>query len=301
MSQPNSLRSILFALAANFSIFLAKITAALITGSGAMLAEAIHSLADSGNQLLLLLGLKRAKRPPNDEYPLGFGKTIYFWSFIVALMMFSMGGMFSVYEGIHKLYHPEPLSAPWLALIVLLFSIGAEGVSMWGCLQEVNKVRGERNYFTWFRESRQSELLVVFGEDLAALVGLSMAFFAVLLSMITGNPVFDAMGSVIIGLLLLVIAVMIGVEVKSLLIGQSVEPALRKELVELIEAQPGVVSVYNVITMQLGSDVMLAVKAKMEQHADQGELIAAINACEQEIQTQFPQVVWCFFEPDNAD
>jgi len=171
----DSVKSIIFALCANLAIAISKLIAAVVTGSSAMMAESVHSLADSGNQLLLLLGIKHAKRPPSPDYPLGFGKAVYFWSFIVALILFSMGGAYSIYEGIHKLHHPEPLSYPYVAVGVLLFSIAAESVSMWGCLREVNKELRGRSLGQWFRETRQSELLVVFGEDLAALLGLTLA------------------------------------------------------------------------------------------------------------------------------
>jgi cation diffusion facilitator family transporter len=299
--QANSLKSIFFALAANFSIFVAKLAAALYTGSGAMLAEAIHSLADSGNQLLLIVGLRGAKRPPNDKHPLGYGKTIYFWSFIVALILFSMGGMFSVYEGIHKLQHPEPLSAPWIAIGVLGFSIIAESISLWGCLREVNKIREGRSLFTWFRESRESELLVVFGEDIAALLGLTFALVAVSLAMLTGNPVFDALGSVVIGVLLIIIALMIGIQVKRLLIGQGVDPATHTAIITFLEEQAEIKKVFNLITLQLGQDVMVAVKAEMENYQNQSEMIKAINRCEKRLKAAYPQVVWSFFEPDLQD
>lgn len=295
----DSLKSIFFALGANAAIFLAKLVAALMTGSGAMLAEAIHSLADTGNQILLLVGLKQSKRPPTPDYPLGFGKSIYFWSFIVALIMFSLGGMFSIYEGVHKLQHPEPLSRPWLAVAVLVFSIVAESVSLWGCLREVNKVRGERSLVTWFRESRQSELLVVFGEDLAALLGLTFALFAVGVTMATGNPFYDALGSIVIGALLIVIAVLIGVEVKSLLIGQGVEPALKQKMIESLEQEDTIENVLNLLTFQLGNDVMVAVKAQMQNCVTADELVNAINDCESRFKERFPEILWLFFEPDN--
>ena len=178
------IKSIFFALGANLAIAIAKLVAAVLTGSGSMMAESIHSLADCCNQLLLLVGIKHAKRPPSPDYPLGFGKAVYFWSFIVALILFSMGGLYSIYEGIHKLHHPKPLNYALVAVGVLLFSIIAESVSMWGCLREVNKERRGRSLRQWFRETRQSDLLVVFGEDLAALIGLSFALIAVLCAMV---------------------------------------------------------------------------------------------------------------------
>lgn len=297
----NSLTSVFFALAANIAIFAAKLAAALYTGSGAMLAEAIHSLADSGNQLLLIVGLRGAKRPANDKHPLGYGKTIYFWSFIVALLLFSMGGMFSVYEGVHKLHHPESLASPWLAIGVLLFAMVAEGISLWGCLREVNKIRGNQSLRTWFRETRQSELLVVFGEDVAALLGLAFALLAVGLVILTGNPLFDALGSIIIGLLLIIVALMIGAEVKQLLIGQGVDPATKQAITDFLLEQEEIKNVLNLITLQLGSDVMVAVKAEMEDFQNQKEMIEAINRCERRLKQSFPQIVWSFFEPDLRD
>lgn len=297
----NSVKAILFALGANFTIFVAKLTAALITGSGAMLAEAVHSLADSGNQGLLLFGIRQSKRPPSDEHPLGWGKALYFWSFLVAILLFSAGGMFSLYEGWHKLSHPEALRAPWVAIGVLVFSILAEVVSFAACVREVNKVRAGRSYWAWFRQSRNSELLVIFGEDLAALVGLVLALAAVSIAMITGNPMFDAIGTLSIGALLIVIAVLIAVEVKALLIGQGVDPAERRRMVDFLGEQPEVASVLNLLTLQMGSDVLLSIKAQMNRQADDVALVAAINAVEVRVRAAFPQVRWCFFEPDVAD
>ena len=169
MSAPaNSLKSILYALGANLAIAVAKLAAAIHTGSGAMLAEAVHSIADCGNQGLLIWGLKSARTPPSPDYPLGWGKAIYFWSFIVAIMLFSLGGLFAIYEGLHKLGEPEQMEAPWVAIAVLLFSIVAESISLWGCVREINKVRAGRSLWHWLRESRQSELVVILGEDIAA-------------------------------------------------------------------------------------------------------------------------------------
>lgn len=297
----NSLRAILLALGANFAIFLSKLVAALVTGSGAMLAEAVHSLADCGNQGLLLLGMRQADRPPSDDYPLGWGRAPYFWSFLVAMLLFSVGGMFSIYEGIHKLSHPEPLKWPWLAIGVLGFGVIAESVSMHGCLTEVNKARGERSLWQWFRETRSSELLVIFGEDLAALFGLAVALLAVLATMITGNLVYDAAGTIVIGVLLVVVAVAVANEVKALLIGQGVEPRQREAMLAFINARPEVDVVLNLITMQMGPDVMVAVKARMSPAPDQSTLIANINHVERAMKEQFPAIRWSFFEPDVAD
>jgi cation diffusion facilitator family transporter len=297
----DSRRAIFLALGANFAIFVAKLVAALFTGSGAMLAEAVHSLADCANQGLLLLGMRQAKRPPSADYPLGWGRALYFWSFLVAMMLFSVGGMFSIYEGVHKLTHAEPLSYPWLAVGVLVFSIVMESVSMHGCMQEVNKAREGRPLWIWFRETRASELLVIFGEDLAALIGLCLALLAVLLTMLTGNLLFDAMGTIAIGVLLIVVAVAIAVEVKALLIGQGVEPRRRAEMVAFLEARPEIARVFNVLTLQMGSDVMVAIKAEMRPTPTNRSLVEAINIVEAEFRAEFKDVRWSFFEPDVAD
>jgi cation diffusion facilitator family transporter len=299
--QGNSIRAIFFALGANFAIFLAKLVAAVITGSSAMLAEAVHSLAYCGNQLLLLLGIRQAKRPPSPDYPLGYGKAVYFWSFLVALMLFSVGGMFSIYEGLHKLSSEEPLKSPLIAVAVLAFGIIVESVSMRACMIEVNKARGGRNLWRWFRSSRQAELVVIFGEDLAALLGLVLALIAVVIAMVTGNPVWDAIGTLAIGVLLIVVAVFISVEVKAMLIGQSVDPAVRTQMQEFLDGRPEVAQVYNLLTLQLGNDVMVSVKARMQGVDSADGLIAAINTVERDLRGRFPQVRFCFFEPDVED
>jgi cation diffusion facilitator family transporter len=297
----DSLKTIFYALGANFAIFVAKSVAAVITGSAAMTAEAVHSLADCGNQGLLLVGMKNAKAPPTSDHPLGHGKAVYFWSFLVALMLFSVGGAFSIYEGAHKLSNPEPLKSAWVAIGVLVFGIVAESFSMWGCLREVNKARGTRSLWRWFRESRQSELIVIFGEDLAALLGLVFALIAVLLTMATGNPIFDAIGTLAIGVLLVVVAIGIGIEVKTLLIGRSVDPVLRNEISEFVEQRPEVARVFKLITLQLGPDVMVSIKAEMQAGFSATGLIEAINAVERDLKTRFPEIRWSFFEPDIAD
>ena len=294
----DSTRAILFALGANFAIAVAKGTAAFFTGSSAMLAETVHSLADCGNQVLLLLGIRRARKPPSPDYPLGYGKEIYFWSFLVALMLFSVGGMFSLYEGIHKLQHPEQIKHWWWAVGVLTFGIIAEGVSMRACLQEVNKSRGSRSLWQWFRQSRQAELVVIFGEDLAALVGLVLALVAVVLAVISGNPLWDAIGTIAIGALLVVVAVFVAIEVKAMLIGQSVDPEREQEMRRFIEAREEVGRVISVITLQLGNEVMVAVQAEMRENQSAQQLTEEINRVERAFKAQFTEVRWSFFEPD---
>lgn len=296
----NSVKSIFYALGANFLIAIAKTIAAIVTGSGSMVAEAIHSFADCSNQLLLLWGVKSSKRPPSLEHPLGAGKAIYFWSFIVALILFSVGGGYSIYEGMHKLNSTEPLAYPYIAIGVLIFGILAEGVALRGCIQQINKVRNGRSFYRWFRESRQSELLVIFGEDFAAVIGLTCALAAIVTTWITGNPVYDAYGSIAIGCLLVIVAIMVGIEVKSLLIGQGVEQHIKKDMVDFLEQQESVEKIYNMLTLQLGNDVMVAVKVKMTTTEGSG-IEGTINATEAAFKEKFPQVMWLFFEPDNRD
>jgi cation diffusion facilitator family transporter len=300
-AKPDSIRSILYALFANSAIAVAKFVAAYWTGSGAMLAEAIHSVADSCNQLLLLFGMKQSRKPPDQEYPLGYGKSIYFWSFLVAVILFSLGGMFSVYEGIHKFSNPEPLKQPMIAVSVLLFAIIAESLSLWGCMRAVNKERGRRPIPRWFRESRSSELLVVFGEDVAALLGLFLALIAILTAAITGNPIYDAIGTMIIGGLLIIVAVLLAIEVKALLIGQGVESALREKMMAFLHQRTEIDEVYNLLSLQMGPDAMIAVKARMRPTGSEDGLINAINDVERDFKDAFPMTTWLFFEPDNSD
>lgn len=296
----DSTRAILFALGANFAIACAKGVAAFFTGSSAMLAETVHSLADCGNQLLLILGMKQSKRPASDEYPLGYGKAIYFWSFLVAVMLFTVGGMYSLYEGWHKLHElgqPET-GKLWWAVGVLVFAICAEGMSMRACLQEVDKVRGDRSFWQWFRTSRQAELIVIFGEDLAALFGLILALAAVLLTIYTGNPLWDALGTLAIGLLLIVVAVFVAIEVKAMLIGQRMDPDREDALRAFIQAQPEIDHVLSLITLQLGNDVMMSVQAVMKEHENVAGFIQQINSIERRIKAEFKEIRWSFFEPE---
>lgn len=299
--QDASIKSILFALLANFGIAITKTVAAVITGSGSMLAESIHSFADCGNQGLLFLGLNKSKRKPDSDHPLGYGKEIYFWSFIVALILFSMGGMFSIYEGIHKLSSHEGLTSPLIAVVVLSVSMVLEGASLYGCVTQINKLRHNESLWTWVKDTRKSELVVVLGEDIAALLGLSFALIAVLLSIITGNPVFDAIGSIGIGVLLVFISFFLAIKVKSLLIGQSTDDETRKKIISILEARPEVEKLLNLITLQLGAQIMVAVKARMKIVDSAEQLIKNINTCEAELKKHNPAINWVFFEPDIED
>ncbi len=305
MSQ-SSTRAILYALGANLGIGAAKAVAAAVTGSGAMLAEAIHSLADCTNQVLLFIGMARSRRPPTPEHPLGHGKAVYFWSFLVAVLLFSMGGLFSLYKGVHELRAAvetggHGLDRPWVAVVVLVVGIVLEGLSLAGALRESRTERRGRGLWRWFRTSRRSELLVVVGEDLAAVLGLSIALAAVLLAVATGDPAYDAWGSIAIGVLLVVVAVGVGAEVRSLLIGESADPDTARRIRNLVAAQPGVDEVLNLITLQLGPEVMVAVKARMAEQDSVAELVEVINRAEVALKRAFPEVRWVFFEPDVRD
>ena len=295
-SQDSTVRAILYAFIANFGIAVAKTWAAVLTGSGSMLAEAIHSYADTGNQVLLYLGLKQSQRPPDEEHPLGYGKLSYFWSFIVAILLFSMGGLFSIYEGYHKLLPPEPLSHVWVAILVLLFAILLEGGSLFGAIREIRKVKGDRPFGDWLKHTRNSELVVVLGEDVGAQLGLMLALAFLGLALYTGNPVYDAMGSICIGVVLLVISAFIGWRVGSLLVGRSADP-----IEAILLENPDIEEVFKTITIQFGPDTMLAVKIKMNSNLTINEAVEHINDLERNLKKRIPKLKWCFVEPDVTD
>ena len=301
MSQGSSLRAVLYALAANAGILIAKATAAALTGSSAMLAEAIHSAADCGNQVLLLLGLKDAKRAPDAKHPLGYGRVVYFWAFLVAALLFTLGGMFSIYEGWHKLDQAQAVSSPAIAIGVLLVAIILEGFSLAGCIREIRKVSGSRTLWRFFRTSRNSELIVVLGEDIAALAGLAFALMAIGIALWTGNPMFDAIGSMAVGVLLVVVAILLSVEIKAMITGESAEAATERAIRDFLLARPELAELYNLISLQIGDGIMLAIKARMKENASATKLIGDINRVEADLRAAFPAVRWCFFEPDTRN
>jgi cation diffusion facilitator family transporter len=298
METSGSIRAVLYALGANFGIFVAKSVAAAVTGSTAMLAEAIHSLADCGNQAMLLRGMSEAKRAPSAEHPLGHGGVVYFWAFLVAILLFTVGGVVSLYEGVHKLADPMPLQRPGIAVAVLVVSIVLESFSLRGCLREIRAVYPTGSLWRFFRVSRSSELIVVLGEDIAALAGLLFALIAVLLSIGTGSAVFDAWGSIVVGVLLIVVAFLLGLEIKSMITGQSAAPDVEVRIRAFIAGREEVAEILNLITLQLGERIMLAVKARMREEQAALRLIEDINRVEAALRAEFPQVQWLFFEPD---
>ena len=297
----SSAKAILYAFTANLGIALAKLWAALFTASGSMLAESIHSFADCGNQILLWVGLRQSQRPPDAQHPLGYGKLSYFWSFLVAILLFSMGGLFSIYEGWHKLQAPEPLRQAWIALLVLGVSILLEFSSLLGCLREVRKLRKHKPLLAWLRTTRNAELVVVLGEDVAALLGLAIAFAFLSVATVTGNAAFDAMGSIAIGIVLVCVSVFVASRIKALIIGRSAEEDLQAEIQAEIDRDPGIDKLLNAITLQLGPQVMLAVKVRMKPGLSIEAAVAHINSLERRIKQQFPEVAWCFVEPDVED
>jgi len=293
-----SAKAILYAFLANLGIAFAKTGAAAYTGSGSMLAEAIHSYADSGNQVLLFIGLRQSAKPADAEHPLGYGKVSYFWSFIVAILLFSMGGLFSIYEGWHKLHAPEGLSSAWVALLVLGVSIIIEMFSLYGCVREINKIRRGKLFLHWFRTTRNAELVVVLAEDVAAILGLILAFCFILTAMITGNPVYDAAGSICIGVVLISIALFVAVRIKALIVGRSADPEVQSAINAIISKDDAIDSVLNIITVQFGPHIMLAAKVRMYPGIPIEQAVVRLNGLERKIKQGQPEIRWCFLEPD---
>jgi cation diffusion facilitator family transporter len=294
-------KAILYAFIANLCIAIAKLATALYTGSGSMLAEAIHSFADTGNQVLLFIGLKGAQRAADEDHPLGYGKLSYFWSFIVALMLFSVGGLFSIYEGLHKLSSSTELNQIWIALVILGLAIVVESISLMGAIREANLMRASKTLFAWLKHTRNAEIVVVIGEDIAAILGLTIAFFFLGLTWITGDPIYDAIGSVCIGVVLILVAIFLVIRLQGLLVGKSAEPDLQNLIEELIADHDQIQAVLNTITLQMGPKVMLAAKIVIDENTSVGEAVLLINELERNLKAAYPEIGWCFIEPDNTD
>ncbi len=296
----HSLVHIWLALFANTGIAIVKGVAAFFTGSGALLAETIHSVADSGNQILLLIGVHGARKPPTESHPLGYGRNAFFWSFMVAVMLFSLGGMFSIYEGVHKFLVPEPVARVWLGVGILLFSIALEAGSLWGALREVGRRSGGRPLLRFVRETTDSDLVVVVGEDVAATLGLLLALAAVLLSHFTHDPRWDALGSAAIGVVLVVVAVFLAIEVKSLLVGERADPTFEATIREVAATEPGMRAVWRIITVQQGpGEVVVTMKAEFDPGLPAREIADIINRFEVRLRARRPDARWIFVEPDR--
>jgi cation diffusion facilitator family transporter len=290
--------AIIAALLANLGIAIAKFVAFVVTGASSMLAEAIHSLADSGNQVLLLVGGRRAQRAATPEHPFGYGRDRYIYAFIVSIVLFSVGGLFAVYEGVHKLQHPEPVESPAWALGVLVVAVVLEGFSLRTAVKETGEVKSAReSYWRFIRTARAPELPVVLLEDTAALLGLVFALLGVGIAAMTGNGIYDGLGTVAIGLLLLVVAVILAVETKSLLLGESATPEDQRKIVAALE--DGQFSVIHMRTLHLGPDEVLVAAKIAVTHDDTAAGIArGIDDAERRIRDAVPIARVIYLEPD---
>lgn len=298
MSTGGSSKAIVAALAANAGIAVAKFVGFLITGSSSMLAEAVHSVADTSNQGLLLLGQNQAKRAANRLHPFGFGRSRYFYSFIVALVLFTLGSMFALYEGIHKISHPEALSAPAVAVGILVVAAALEGYSFRTAVHESRPLKGQASWWQFIRTSRSPELPVVLLEDAGALVGLVFALVGVGLSILTGDPVWDGVGTVAIGVLLGAIAVVLIMEMQSLLIGEGATPAEESAILHALVGD-GIDRVIHCKTQYLGPEEMLvAAKVAVAGAVSGGQLAAAIDAAELRVRNAVPAARVIYLEPD---
>jgi cation diffusion facilitator family transporter len=299
MAEEHGIGHILQSLVVNVAIALCKGIAAVITSSGSLLAETIHSAADCGNQLLLLLGVKRSRKAPDGEHPLGYGRVLYFWSFMVALLLFSGGGTFSIYEGVHKLRHPEPIERVALGLGILLFSLLLEGGATISNLREIGRRKGSRSLMGYLHATKDSDLIVVFGENLAASVGLVLAIAALAIAHVTGDSRWDAAGSVAIGVVLVVVALFLAVEIKSLLIGESADQEIGEAAREIAAKHPHIEQVLSLIAVQQGpGEVMVSLKVRMAKDLVTEQVARSINELEAELRARCPEVRWLFVEPD---
>lgn len=291
--------SVKAALAANGAVAIAKSVGAVFTGSASLFAEAVHSFADCGNQLLLMFGMHNAKRDADKEHPLGYGKEVYFWSFVVALVLFTLGGVYSVYEGYHKLIDPKPLNHVGWAIGILIFAVWAESKSLRVCLNEIRKKYPGKSLRWFFKETRDPELLVIFGEDAAALTGLVIALVSLLLAWATGNPMWDAVGSILIGVLLMGVAVGLFMETKALLIGQSADPTTRLAMRKHLMALEDIEHVYDAMTLQMGSQIVLLLRIRTKEMESDDDLIDYLREVKASLYEAFPQFTTIFIEPDN--
>jgi cation diffusion facilitator family transporter len=296
----NSSKALALSLAANLGIAISKFVVFGLTHSSAMLTEAIHSVADCGNQFLLVIGMHKGKQPATAKHPLGQGQAAFIASFLVALLLFSVGGIYSVVEGIHKIRHPEaPHDLGW-AIGLLIFALLLEGISMRGALQAAKAERGRKSLWRYMRESSATELIVVLAEDAAALAGLALALGSVLLTWATGNPVWDGIGSLLIGLLLVAVALFVGTEVTSLLMNEAPPLGLRATIRASVNADPEVEATLNLIAVVIGSgQLMVALKVRFKDQSSGSAMVEAINALEARLKAQFPQIRHLFVEPDE--
>ena len=299
MSTEGGTRAVIAAFIANAGIAVTKFIAFALTGSTSMLSEAIHSVADSGNQLLLLLGGRRARRDADEQHQFGYGRVRYVYAFVVSIVLFLLGGLFSVYEGWHKVHAPEPLTSPGVAFAVLGIAIVLEGFSFRTAVREANRSRGSRSLWRFVRDARQPELPVVLLEDFGALIGLVFALIGVTLSVVTGDGRWDGIGALAIGSLLIVIAVFLALEMSSMLVGESAVPEQTAAIRAAIESEPLVESVIHLRTLHTGPDEILVAAKIAVRTSDTGEQIAdAIDGAERRVREAVPETRWIYLEPD---
>jgi cation diffusion facilitator family transporter len=299
MSASGGTKAIMAAFLANTGIAITKFIAWFFSGSASMLAEAVHSVADAGNQLLLIFGGRQARKAADKEHPFGYGRERYVYAFVVAIILFSVGGVFSIYEGVDKLQHPHELDHWWLPLLVLTIAIVLESFSLRTAVRESNHVRGSQSWVQFVRHAKAPELPVVLLEDIAALLGLIFAFIGVGLTVLTGNPLFDAIGTLFIGTLLIVVAIVLGIETKSLLVGEGATDADHESIEKAILAGPEADRIIHMKTLYLGPDELL-VAAKVGFHADERlhEVSTATNVIEQRVREAVPAARVIYIEPD---
>lgn len=299
MSASGGTKAIVAAFAANLGIAITKFVAWFFSGSSSMLAEGVHSLADSGNQLLLLLGGRKARKKADAEHPFGYGRERYVYAFVVSIILFSVGGVFSLYEGVEKLTHPHPLENAWLPILVLVIAIGLESFSLRTAVKESNHVRGTQNWIQFVRHAKQPELPVVLLEDVAALTGLVFALGGVGLTIVTGDPMWDGIGTIAIGVLLVLVAVILGIETKSLLVGEGASPSDTQKILAALNGHPQVEAVIHMKTLYLGPDELLvAAKIAVPKSTRAAEVAAAIDAIESDVRAAVPYARAIYLEPD---
>ena len=296
-----SARTLLIALAANVGIAVGKFAAAAITGSSAMLTEGIHSLVDSANQILLLHGRRRSQLPADARHPFGYGRELYFWSFVVAILVFALGAGVSVYEGVLHILAPEPATDPLIAFAVLGLAALLEGWSTVAALADFNRSRGANSVWEEVRASKDSPTLVVLLENTGALVGLAIAAAGLALSLITGNPFWDGLASVLIGLVLGVLAIVLLYEAKGLLIGESADPRLVAAIARSAAAHPGVVKVHEVLTLHAAPEMVTAIiSADFDDHISARAVEGIVAAIERDVGREFPIVTRVFVQPKDS-
>ncbi len=299
MSTEGGKKAIIAALMANIGIAISKFVAFIFTGSSSMLSEAIHSVADASNQVLLLVGNKRSLKPADEKHPFGYGRRRFVYGFIVAVVLFLIGGLFSLYEGLHKWQDPEPLNDWWIAVLVLVIAIGLETVSFRTALREANKSRGKRSLANFVKDSRQPELPVILLEDAGALVGLVFALIGVGMAVITGDGRWDAVGAMAVGTLLVVIAIFLAMEMATMLIGESALPEEVAAIRAALESAPLVERVIHLRTVHMGPDELLvAAKIAIRQSETAAGIAAGINEAERALRAAVPTALYVFIEPD---